>query len=348
MRIFFIGSHPIGAAGMPSDLMESHILATFTAMGHECAYFPYRTAIFGAKFNRLAEYASVDRGWISSPPVDHFLLRRVAAFAPDLVLTLLGNYTSPATIRAVRKVSQAPIVCWCQDHMGTMGRQYVIGSGYDFLFAKDLAMVELLQRYTQLAQVHYLPEACNPAMHRPVLPTPEQEALYGCEVTTAASLYYYRSAILESIADFDLKIWGTYLRYYQGPLASRHAGGIVFGDSKAACFRVAKIVLNTLYPTEINGLNARAFEAAGCGGFQLINDSPAISRHFVPGQEIEVFRNLAELREKIRYYLDHDSERLAIADAGARRAQRDHTYEIRLQEILNTVFGQATAAGRHA
>ena len=65
----------------------------------------------------------------------------------------------------------------------------------------------------------------------------------------------------------------------------------------------------------------------------------------MPGQEIEVFRNLAELREKIRYYLDHDSERLAIADAGARRAQRDHTYEIRLQQILNTVFGPPAAAG---
>ncbi len=344
MRVFFIGTHPLGATGPASDMMEAHIVSTLGEMGHECLYFPYRTAVLGLRLNALFSYAKTDFGWIGATPADRALVRQVAQFEPDLVMTLLGNYTPPSTIKMVRQVTQAPIICWVQDHMGTMGRQYVIGSGYDYLFAKDLAMVELMRRFTHQNDVHYLAEACNPRIHRPVVPTPEQRQRYQCEVTTAATLYYYRSAVLESIADFDLKIWGSCPKFYDGPLRSRHAGSGVYGDGKAACFRTAKIVLNTLFPTEISGLNARAFEAAGCGAFQLMNESQAITRHFEPGREIEVFRNLAELREKIRFYLDHDDERIAIANAGAERAHREHTYAIRLQEIFDTVFGGGKAA----
>ncbi len=331
---------------MASDVMEAHILTTLGAMGHTCEYFDYRSAIFGQLINSVLSRISIDRGWLGAPPIDKVLQRRIRAFQPDLVMTLLGNYTSPATIKSLRSATGAPMVCWVQDHMGTMGRQYVIGSGYDFIFAKDMAMVELLRRYTRQTGVHYLAEACNPAVHRPVTPSLAQRQRYACEVTTAATLYYYRSAVLEAIGDFDLKIWGTLPRYYRGPLLAKHAGGSVAGDEKAACFNSARIVINTLFPMEIDGLNARAFEAAGCGAFQLINASSAIARHFTPGKDIEVFANLAELREKVRYFLGHESARLAIAQAASQRAHREHSYEVRLREMLETVFGSSPIRAR--
>jgi spore maturation protein CgeB len=89
---------------------------------------------------------------------------------------------------------------------------------------------------------------------------------------------------------------------------------------------------------EFGGLNARAFEVAGCGGFQLITHSDAVARHFEPGKEIETFRNLDELRDKVRYYLDHPDERRAIAEAGRRRAHSEHTYTNRLKQMLDVVF----------
>ena len=346
MRIFFIGASAVGTSGMASDVMEAHILTTLRDMGHACAYFDYRSAVFGPLLNSVLSRAAIDLGWLNVPPIDRVLTRRVRAFQPDLIMTLLGNYTSPATIKSLRSETNAPIICWVQDHMGTMGRQYVIGSGYDFIFAKDMAMVELLRRYTRQTGVHYLAEACNPAVHRPLTPSPEQRRLYACDVTTAATLYYYRSAVLEEIGDFDLKIWGAVPRFYRGPLTEKHAGGTVAGYEKAACFNSARIVINTLFPTEIDGLNARAFEAAGCGAFQLINASPAIARHFTPGKDIEVFSNLAELREKLRYFLDHEPQRRAIAEAAWQRSHRDHSYELRLREMLETVFGREISSAQ--
>ena len=45
------------------------------------------------------------------------------------------------------------------------------------------------------------------------------------------------------------------------------------------------------------------FRNGGCGGFQLITHSEAVERYFEPGKEIETFRDLDELRDKVRYYL---------------------------------------------
>jgi spore maturation protein CgeB len=219
-----------------------------------------------------------------------------------------------------------------------MGRQYIIGSKFEYVFSKDQTMVDLFQRYTSLKQVHYLPEACNPKVHCRVTPTSEEIARFGCDVTTAANVYYFRAEILESISDHDLRIWGNVPKFNKGPVRRFCTGEPIFMRDKAACFNTSKIVINSLHPMESGGLNARAFEVAGCGGFQLITHSDAVARHFEPGKEIETFRDLRELREKVRYYLAHDEERRAISEAGRRRAHSEHTYTNRLKQMLNIVF----------
>lgn len=335
MKVFFIGARPLDQLG--GDAMETHVVDGLRELGAGVHFFPFLGYGLGPRINRLLDLAMTDYRWIKSTPAERAMLRSLGEYQPDLILMLLGNFTSPSTIRKIRAITGAPIACWCQDSMGTLGRQYIIGSKLDYVFVKDQTMAERFQRFTGMKEVHYLPEACNPAVHRPVEPTPDDEDRFGCEVTTAASLYYYRSEILESIADFDLRVWGAIHRYYDGPLRGIATGKPLFTRDKSACFNAAKIVLNTLSLLEIDGLNARAFEVAGCGGFQLITESSAVARHFVPGREIETFRDLGELREKIRYYLDHDGERRAIAEAGRKRAHAEHTYRQRLQQMLRTM-----------
>jgi spore maturation protein CgeB len=265
-----------------------------------------------------------------------------------MVLTLLGNYVPPRTVELIRAASRAPIVCWCQDSMGTMGRQYLIGSRFDHVFAKDPVLVDKLKRYTRVKSVHYLPEACNPAVHRRPEITSSDLQRFRCDVTTAGTLYYFRAEILEALEGCDLKIWGSMPRYYRGALRGKHAGGSVFMRDKAACFNVAKIVVNSLHPIEAGGVNARTFEVAGCGGFQLMTASSAIGRYFAPGAEIELFEDLHDLREKVRYYLANDAARAEIAQAGQRRAHSEHTYARRLAELMAHVFPDWRPDGRAA
>lgn len=337
MKVFFIGTTPITQRGISPDSMEAHILSALDTIGVKTSYFAFTSGGLGRTINRLLEAAAIDFKVISTTPIEKALLKSVADFQPDLILVLLGNYTPPATIHKIRNITKSPIACWCQDHMGTMGRQYILGSKFDYIFAKDQVMVDLFRRYTSVPHVHYLAEACNPAIHTPIQPTSDDLQRFGCEVTTAATLYYYRSEIFESLTDFDLRIWGPVPRFYDGPLRPYCTGISVYTRDKSACFNASKIVVNSLFPMEFGGLNARTFEVAGCGGFQIITDSDVVAKHFEIGKEIETFRDLNELRTKIRYYLDHDNERQMIANAGRVRAHSEHTYEHRLKTLLDTV-----------
>lgn len=340
MKILFIGYTDIETEGLPKDSMEAHVVSAFKKLNID---YKYCNAHLGGRvsgrINKLLELAMTDFRLTSSTPIERSILKSAKEFKPDLSLALLGNYTPPSTIQKIRDVTGSPVACWCQDHMGTMGRQYILGSKFDFIFSKDEVMVDRFRNFTSASETHYLPEACNPDIHRPVTDlTDNDKKRYKCDVTTAATMYYYRSEILETLSSFNLKIWGPVPRFYDGPLRKYCTDESVYTREKSACFNLSKIVINSLFPMEMGGLNARAFEVAGCGGFQLISHSDVIEKHFKIGKEIDTFRNLDELQKKVNYYLNNDCERQKIAEAGRRRAHKEHTYEQRIQTMLNIIF----------
>ena len=92
-------------------------------------------------------------------------------------------------------------------------------------------------------------------------------------------------------------------------------------------FRVVasfKIHLNTHGPA-VYASNRRLYETTGVGTCLLTDWKPNIADLFAPDQEIVTYNSPAEAIEKVRYLLDHDSERRAIAAAGQQRTLRDHT-----------------------
>jgi spore maturation protein CgeB len=267
------------------------------------------------------------------------LLRELREFAPSLVMVLLGSQVSPKTVELIRKITRAPVVCWCQDQMTTLGRQYLLGAGYDAVFVKDRYMQDLFSRMIKSTKFHYLAEACNPRVHRPIPLTAADHAHYGCDVMLAGSIYYYRQEILQNLTRLDVKLWGFRPDWMVDRLPGQFKGRYVHGDDKVRATLAARICLNTLHYAEVDSLNCRAFEIAGCGGFQLVTSVAVVPEHFKADEEIVVFRNIEELTEKVRHYLQHPEAASAIAERGRLRAHRDHTYEHRLRDIL-TIAGQ--------
>ena len=87
-------------------------------------------------------------------------------------------------------------------------------------------------------------------------------------------------------------------------------------------------------------IKARHFEVSGCGSCQISYYVEDLEHCYEIGKEILIFMDVDDLIEKIRYYLRHDDERSAIAEAGYRRATRDHTLERRFRDIATAI--QAT------
>jgi spore maturation protein CgeB len=86
------------------------------------------------------------------------------------------------------------------------------------------------------------------------------------------------------------------------------------------------------YPEQIKGRN---FEAPGCGGFLLTGHADNLHEYYEPAREVACYRDFHELVGRVRYYLEHEEERAAVAQAGYERTIAQHTYAHRFADIFS-------------
>ena len=320
------------------DSLARNLKVTLQAMGHATEYAdhwpwlhyeqpvrPFRQLVSSLilRIPRFEIYRSLQ------------IARQVILKKPDLFISV-WSWLRPEAVKQIREVGIKAVLVY-PDHIANLDRQYVLLAPYHRLFFKDPYAVRTFREKAGL-EIEYLPEACNPMWHKPVELTDNDRRLYGCDITTASSMYPYRMRILESLADYNLKLWGPAAPSWLPSSLVRHqTGKNLFEHEKAKAFSAAKIVVNTMHYAEIEGVNVRTFEVAGCGAFQIADAKPALSELFVPDREIVTFTSREELRDKVAYYLKNENERSRIAQAGQVRAHREHTYTRRLERIFRAV-----------
>lgn len=96
----------------------------------------------------------------------------------------------------------------------------------------------------------------------------------------------------------------------------------------------SKIALNIhIDMAEQYAANMRLYEATGVGTMLLTDWKTNLHELFEIGREVVAYRSVEECVELVEYYLDHDSEREAIAKAGQQRTLSEHSYYHRMQEL---------------
>jgi spore maturation protein CgeB len=188
----------------------------------------------------------------------------------------------------------------------------------------------------------YLPMAADETVQRPLELPPEERRFFGSDIAFMGAGYPNRHKLLAELTDYDLKIWGV--GWEGNPRLAAHVanqGRRVSIDETVKIYNAARINLNLhssmesdYFEADGDFLNPRTFEIMACGGFQLTDRRSLLAELFEEGREIEVFSSLAELRQKIDYYLAHPEERRRIAENGRRRVLRDHTYKLRMVRLL--------------
>jgi spore maturation protein CgeB len=88
-----------------------------------------------------------------------------------------------------------------------------------------------------------------------------------------------------------------------------------------------------------NANNMRLYEATGVGALLVTDAKRNLGDLFELDREVITYEDGEELIEKVRYYLDHDDDRSAIADAGQARTLREHTYAQRMEELASILAG---------
>ncbi len=103
-------------------------------------------------------------------------------------------------------------------------------------------------------------------------------------------------------------------------------------DAAARKYAETKVVFNI---SMLDDLIMRVFEVMGTGSFLLTNWIPTIEEVFTDGKHLVLYRSLDEMIEKAKYYLVHDEEREAIAQAGYEEVIKNHTIQNRVDVILS-------------
>jgi spore maturation protein CgeB len=102
-------------------------------------------------------------------------------------------------------------------------------------------------------------------------------------------------------------------------------------------FSASKVSLN-MSNSSVMGeqqIKGRVFEVPGCRGLLLTDMADDLASYYEIGSEIVVYDSLEDMADKIRYYVEHDDEREAIAEAGYRRTLAEHTWKHRFDEIFS-------------
>lgn len=185
-------------------------------------------------------------------------------------------------------------------------------------------------------QMECLPiAAIDPDFHLPHELTQEERQQYQCDVSFVGTLvpdnlYSERVAALEALTDFNLGIWSVH--DLPDSIKPYHRGSAL-GDEMMHVLSGATISLNIHGDFMRYGGNMRLFEAAAVGAFQIVDDRPGIKTWFTPDEHLVIFKNVADLRETVTYYLEHPNERQVIANAARKHVLAHHTYNHRLEEV---------------
>jgi spore maturation protein CgeB len=133
-----------------------------------------------------------------------------------------------------------------------------------------------------------------------------------------------------ALGRFGIQVWGDEGWRMAETCGARYRGPAGHGDQLTRIYNATDIQVDVarLYQHDI--VTMRVFDVLACGGFILAAHSEALEECFELGVEVASYRNLAELQEKIAYYLEHDDEARAIAELGQAAVLERHSIGDRL------------------
>ncbi|TVM19797.1 hypothetical protein DPQ33_00740 [Oceanidesulfovibrio indonesiensis] len=208
----------------------------------------------------------------------------------------------------------------------------------------------LLTRYRQIAaefgeheerSVRRFLETEHPdlAAHFESLDTLERRLAFEAMITWEATRQY-RLSCLQGVMDLNPLIagdrgWRITLRHDPRPWRYHHELSY-YADLPGFYPRVA-VNFNATSKQMKGAVNQRVFDAPAAGAFVLTDWREQMDRLFEPGAEVVAYRSPEEAAELAQRYVRDEPARKKIAAAARQRILAQHTYDIRVSELLETM-----------
>lgn len=205
-----------------------------------------------------------------------------------------------------------------------------------------------------------LPLAADPRFHQHAIPE-DDSGHYLYDLFFAGTAWPNRSHFLEqlqaAIPEINLKLALPANPYIPAPKLGMEASAYDWRTPNTEFAKFANrsrsvLTLHRAFSSSGNDPVAqtpgpRFFEVALAGGFQLVDTSIAeirVEEYYREGREFIGFNGHADCIEKLRHYLAHPAERLAIARAAQQVTLERHLYLHRVEQLLARVAALPQAA----
>lgn len=332
----------IGAGFLwPHTYIDEFLVRAFSSLGLEIAFCPIaptlfyeQTLPFYSRFDDRFRESTLPR---SMEPAR--LLDAIRSEKPDFLFTLQG-YTIPRDILYEISRTGIPSAVWLLDEPYDTLKSADVGTFFSRVFVQDASSVDYHRKFGN-PDTHYLPHGFEHLEVHTKQPRP-----FRWDVSVVGTGFPRRRRALEAIrsaAGSVLVVGSGWPDKFDGagvehkPLASPLEAATIYNESRINLnvhreetdFSVSSESFRPVSP------NGSVFYVAGCGAFQIADDSRQdLPNLFEPGKEIVLYRDSEELQALVTRYLADEQERTRIAEAGRKRALAQHTYAHRLRKVV--------------
>lgn len=310
LRILFLAhKDDYGNATRGLSIEENYFFHSLYEMGYELIRF---------------DFAEIMREY-GRKRMNEMLMETVYRYAPDLLFSILfKKEVEPDTIRKISSQGRTVTMNWFCDDLWRFEEfsQYYAPCFHWVITTAASALSKY--REAGVRNVIFSQWACNHHLcYKMDLPK-----IY--DISFVGLPHGNRREVIARMRKegLDVRTWGYGWKE-----------GRITQSQMVRVFNQSRINLNlsNLSTKEGQQIKERNFEIPGCGGFLLTGYAENLSDYYDVGKEIACFDDVDDLIRKAKYFLAHEKERAAIAEAGYARTIAEHTYDARFRQIFAKV-----------
>ncbi len=206
----------------------------------------------------------------------------------------------------------------------------------------------IIKSQLQIDGVNFVEECLTPEITEKIqeasniYPYPDSietlEYLYANYIINRQITIIERKELLTMIgAHHPLKLYTYNQNSSFSPKGVYNMGPASYFTEMPLVFKLSKINLNITLRSIQHAIPLRVYDILGSGGFLMSNFQHDLAYHFVPGEDFVYYESRKDLLDKIDYYLANDNERIEIAKNAHKKIQEQHTFDVRVKEIIEIV-----------
>lgn len=194
---------------------------------------------------------------------------------------------------------------------------------------------------------YHLPLAVDTLRIGTLQPSEEDIRKYSADISFVGQLYQNRQgahyqmaekqrtkALQELSKNHMVKLYSTYNTDTTNLPNVISCGPVRYYTEMPLVFLLSKINLNITLPSIKTGIPLRVLDILGAKGFLITNYQEELEQHFTDGKDLVFFHDTSDLCEKAAYYLEHEEERMQIAESGFRTVQQYYNYPRQIEAMF--------------